>query len=53
MISSTKMGMMDSMADGGKDNDLGGVIQAIPKLNCTKSSICMGFLMNPFISSKG
>lgn len=30
LVSSTKMGMMDSIADG-KDNDPGGVIQAIPK----------------------
>jgi Bacterial PH domain/Short C-terminal domain len=31
LVSSTKMGMMDSIADGGKDNDPEGVIQAIPK----------------------
>jgi hypothetical protein len=31
LVSTTKMGMMDSIADGGKDNDPGGVIQAIPK----------------------
>jgi Bacterial PH domain/Short C-terminal domain len=31
LVSPTKMGMMDSIADGGKDNDPGGVIQAIPK----------------------
>src|SRR5215217_3061580 len=30
LVSPTKMGMMDSIADG-KDNDLGGIIQAIPK----------------------
>ena len=30
LVSPTKMGMMDSIANG-KDNDLGGVIQAIPK----------------------
>src|ERR687897_3873595 len=30
LVSSTKMGMMDSIADG-KDNDPGGTIQAIPK----------------------
>jgi hypothetical protein len=30
LVSSTKMSMMDSIADG-KDNDPGGVIQAIPK----------------------
>jgi hypothetical protein len=30
LVSPTKMGMMDSIADG-KDNDPGGVIQAIPK----------------------
>ena len=31
LVSPTKMGMMDSIADDGKDNDPGGVIQAIPK----------------------
>jgi hypothetical protein len=30
LVSPTKMSMMDSIADG-KDNDLGGIIQAIPK----------------------
>jgi hypothetical protein len=30
LVSPTKMGMMDSIADD-KDNDLGGIIQAIPK----------------------
>src|SRR5215212_9757598 len=30
LVSPTKMGMMDSIADG-KDNDLEGIIQAIPK----------------------
>ena len=29
-VSSTRMGMLDSIADG-KDNDPGGIIQAIPK----------------------
>jgi hypothetical protein len=31
LVSSTKMGMMDSIADGGRDNDPEGIIQAIPK----------------------
>ena len=31
LVSATKMGMMDSIADGGKDNDPQGIIQAIPK----------------------
>jgi Bacterial PH domain len=31
LVSATKMGMMDSIVDGGKDNDPGGVIQSIPK----------------------
>jgi hypothetical protein len=31
LVSPTKMGMMDSIVDGGKDNDPDGVIQAIPK----------------------
>lgn len=31
LVSATKMGMMDSIVDGGKDNDPDGVIQAIPK----------------------
>ena len=31
LVSPTKMGMMDSIADGGKDNDPEGIIQAIPK----------------------
>jgi hypothetical protein len=31
LVSPTKMGIMDSVADNGKDNDPGGIIQAIPK----------------------
>ena len=31
LVSPTKMGMMDSISDGGMDKDPGGVIQAIPK----------------------
>jgi hypothetical protein len=31
LVSPTKMGMVDSIADGSKDNDPEGIIQAIPK----------------------
>ena len=31
LLSSTRLGMMDSIVDGGEDNDQGGIIEAIPK----------------------
>lgn len=31
LLSSTRLGMMESIVDGGEDNDQGGIIEAIPK----------------------